>query len=203
MTDQEQEKPRFGKKVKVPAEELGNLHAQIDCLQKEKADLFAKLQRLGADYDNYQKRVPKQIADAISLEKEAIIKSLLSTLDNLERTLASASSAGNADAVIKGVQIIYDQFLAALKLLGIEQIAALGQKFDPAVHHALTQRSEQDKEDNLVTEQLQTGYKLNGRVIRPARVVVNKLAPPPPQPEIPADQKQQVIGEESETRDTQ
>jgi len=144
-------------------------------LMLQKDELFEKLQRVSADYANFQKRVPKQIADTVSYEKEKIIKSLLPSLDNFEHTLQNARSADNIDVLIKGIQIVYDQILDIFKSHNVEQIKAVGEKFDPALHQAMMQRVEPDKEDSTVLEEFQTGYKLNGKVIRPSKVIVNQL----------------------------
>ena len=154
-------------------------------LEKEKTKCLLELYkialnqylRISADYANYQKRVPKQIADAIGYEKEKIIGTLLPTLDNFELTLKNAESAENAQAIIKGVKIIYDQMLDILKSHGAEQIKALGEKFDPAMHQAMLHQARPEQGENVVLEEFQRGYKLNGRVIRPSRVVINKLTP--------------------------
>ena len=163
------------KEKKAQEGELEELHEQIESLQKEKDELFAKLQRVSADYANFQKRVPKQISDTIGYEKERIIKSLLPALDNFEHTLQNAHSAEDVEVLIKGIRIIYDQLIEILKSHNVEQIKALGETFDPAVHEAMTQRTDEDKDQNVVLEEFQKGYKLNGRVIRPSRVIVNKL----------------------------
>jgi len=156
-------------------EELQEKADTLESLRAEKDELFAKLQRVSADYANYQKRVPKQIADSIGYEKERIIRTLLPALDNFEHTLQKAHSAENVDVLIKGIRIIYDQMLDILKSHNVEQIMALGEKFDPAMHQAMTQQSDPDRENNIVLEEFQKGYKLNGRVIRPSGVIVNKL----------------------------
>jgi len=150
-------------------------HETIESLQKEKDELFAKLQRVNADYANFQKRVPKQITDTIGYEKERIIKTLLPALDNFEHTLQNAHSAENVDVLVKGIRIIYDQLQDILKSHNVEQIESLGEKFDPAMHQAMTQQSDPEKEENTVLEEFQKGYSLNGRVIRPSKVIVNKL----------------------------
>lgn len=155
------------------------LRDTIESLQKEKEELFGKLQRVSADYANYQKRVPKQISDSISYEKERIIKSLLPALDNFEHTLQNAHSAEDRNILVKGIQIIYDQFIEILKSHNVGQIKALGEAFDPAVHEAMTQRTDPEKERNVVLEEFQKGYTLNGRVIRPSKVIVNKLLETP------------------------
>ncbi len=154
--------------------ELKELRDTIESLQKEKDELFGKLQRVSADYANFQKRVPKQISDTICYEKERIIKSLLPVLDNFEHTLQNAKTTETVDVLIKGIQIIYDQLIDILKSHNVEQIEALGQSFDPAVHQAMTQRTDAEKDHDVVLEEFQKGYTLNGRVIRPSRVIVNK-----------------------------
>jgi len=146
-------------------------------LQKEKEELFGRLQRLSADYTNFQKRVPKQIADFTEHEKEKIIRTLLPPLDNLERTLQNAQSTENVNALRDGIRIIYEQVLDILGSHGVGQIKAVGEKFDPALHEAMMQKAEAGKEDGVVLEELQKGYKINGRAVRPSRVIVNKLPP--------------------------
>ena len=149
-------------------------HEQIEALEKEKSELFEKLQRISADYANYQKRVPKQIADSIAYKTEAILKSFLPALDNFEHTLAAEQNADNTEVFVKGVRIVYEQLLTIMKSHGVEQIDALGQKFNPAMHEAMMQKSEPQEEDGIVLEEFQKGYKLNERIIRPVKVVVNK-----------------------------
>jgi molecular chaperone GrpE len=175
MKQKKKEKPKTEDSQKEKKSEQKKLHETIESLQKEKDELFSKLQRVSADYANFQKRVPKQIADTICYEKEKIIKTLLPALDNFEHTLQSAHSAEDADVFVKGVQIIYDQMLDILKSHGVEQIKAPGENFDPALHEAMMQKTEPEEEDNIVLEEFQKGYKLNGRVIRPSKVIVNKL----------------------------
>jgi molecular chaperone GrpE len=151
------------------------LQADFDALMAEKLELFEKLQRVSADYANYQKRIPKQIADSVGYEKERILKSLLPVLDNFEHALNNSQS-GDIDAVVKGIRIVYDQMLDAFKSHGVEVVLAKDQIFDPSRHEAMMQRSEEDKENNLILEEFQKGYMLNGRVIRPSKVIVNKSA---------------------------
>jgi len=185
------EKPAAQKQIKSKKDQLQQLCDQIDELQKEKDQLFEKLQRVSADYVNFQKRTPKQIADAIAYEKERIIKTLLPVLDNFEHTLQSAHSAESTDVLVKGIQIIYDQMLDILKSHSTEPIKAVGEKFDPALHQAVTQQSEPQQQNNVVLEEFQTGYKLNGRVVRPSKVVVNKLPSEQTGQQMPADEKKQ------------
>lgn len=180
--------------------EMEKLRQQLQDARAEHDELLAKLQRVSADYANYQKRAPKQIAEAVAYEKEALIKSLLPTLDNFEHALAGAESAGNSQAVLDGVRIVYNHFLDILKSHGVEQISALGQQFDPALHQAMTQRQENDKEGGIVLEEFQKGYKLNSRVIRPSKVVVNKLSDQEqPESEKPVEERVEETTDVDET----
>ena len=200
MKQKSKEKMKEQKQAEAKKSELEELREQIEGLQKEKDELFAKLQRVSADYANFQKRAPKQIADSVTYERERIIKTLLPALDNFEHTLQNADSAEDVDVLVKGIQIIYDQMFDIFKSHGVEQIKALGETFDPAVHEAMTQRSEPKQDENIVLEEFQKGYKLNGRVIRPSKVIVNKL-PSVEQEEETGPQEPTV--DEYETTDTE
>ena len=168
------------------------LELRIEQIESENQELLDKLQRLSADYANYQKRVPRQVADSVLYEKKNIVRSLLPSLDNFEHALAAAASAQGPEAlenVIKGIRLIFEHLLDALKALGVEKVASQGQPFDPARHEAMMQRSEPDKENGIVLEEYQSCYLLAGDVLRPAKVIVNKRPDQPAaQPESQPDQ---------------
>ena len=148
------------KEQKAQESKLEDQHDTIESLQKEKDELFAKLQRVSADYANFQKRVPKQISDTIGYEKERIIKTLLPALDNFEHTLQNAHSAENFDVLVKGIRIIYDQLLDILKSHGVVPIKALDEKFDPALHQAMMRKSNPERDEDVILEEFQKGYML-------------------------------------------
>lgn len=154
---------------------IAELEQQLKDLTAQQQETFEKLQRVSADYINYQKRAPKQISDSIAYEKKAIICSVLPTLDNLTLAITGAKDHGAEESVLKGIELVRDHMLDALKAHGVERIVALGQQFDPSLHEAMMQRAEDDKPDNIVLEEFQNGYTLNGQVIRPCKVIVNKL----------------------------
>jgi len=182
---QEQETPQ--QQPAAPTLDAQALQKEIEKLQAENKELLDKYQRLGADYANYQKRVPKQIADSVDYEKRQIIKSLLGSMDTFAHAIAGAKTAQGPDAlqsVINGIQLVYDHMFESLRNLGVEKIVSVGQPFEPGKHEAIMQRTETDKRDNLVLEEFQSGYTLGGYVLRPARVAVNKLpVQPVSQPE--------------------
>lgn len=186
----EEEQPKENESAATSEAQAEQLRQDLENARKEKEEVFSRLQRVYADYANFQKRAPKNIADTVAYEKERFIGSFLPILDNFDRTLREARAAQNVEAVVQGVEIIRDQMLTILKSHGVEPIDSLHEKFDPARHEAMIRRSEPDKEDDVVLEEFQKGYALNGRVIRPSRVAINKVPPStdaPPAPEASTD----------------
>jgi len=159
----------------APADSLQQMRQELEGVRKEKDETFARLQRVYADYANFQKRVPKQISDAVAYERERLLKSLLPLLDNFERTLQTEGSTQNVEALLKGVEIIRDQMLGVLKTHGVEPIQAVGERFDPERHEAMLRKNDPNKPDEIVLEEYQKGFKLEDRILRPSRVAVNKI----------------------------
>jgi len=173
-----EQEPQKDEQPQSPAETADKeqaLQQELDTIRKEKDETFARLQRVYADYANFQKRVPKQISDAVAYERERLLKSLLPLMDNFERTLKAEGSTQNVEALLKGVEIIRDQMLGILKTHGVEPIQAVGEKFDPEKHEAMLRKNEPDEPDDVVLEEYQKGYKLEDRTLRPSRVAVNKI----------------------------
>ena len=164
-------------------QDLEKLGQELENARQEKDEVFSRLQRVYADYANFQKRVPKNIADTVAYEKERFLRSFLPVLDNFDRTLREARAAQNIEAVIQGVEIVRDQMLTILKSHGVEPIESWHEKFDPERHEAMLRRAEPDQENDIVLEEFQKGYTLNGRVIRPSRVAINKVQTPPTEAE--------------------
>lgn len=136
-------------------------------------DLLDRLQRVSADYLNYQKRVAREMGEARLFANAELIKDLLGALDDMERALEAARANHAADdPLLSGMQLVYDKLLAVLGRHGLERIAATDEPFDPNRHEAMMQQPAPELETPTVVEELQGGYELKGRVIRPARVIV-------------------------------
>jgi molecular chaperone GrpE len=145
-----------------------------ESLRAERDDLLARLQRVSADYLNYQKRVQRDVADAREFANADLIKSLLAVLDDMERALEAAkANHGADDPLLVGMHLVYDKARATLGRFGLSAIQALGQPFDPYKHQALHHEPSQAHPPGIVLQELQKGYELKGRVIRPASVVVS------------------------------
>lgn len=153
----------------------------VEALQAELAATKDKWLRAVADHDNYRKRVKRETEDALMRKAQTLLSGLLPTVDNLERALeigdtamaeASDANESNVSQVIKGVKMVRDEFLAALHKQGIEPVDAIGMPFDPAVHDALQQMDSPDHPPGVVIREFEKGYKMGGRLLRPARVIV-------------------------------
>ena len=135
----------------------------------ERDEYLALAQRTQADFENYRKRMARENAAALDRGVTKLAKELLPALDHLE--LALKAAAGHED-VVKGFAMVADELVAALGRAGIEPFSPAGEPFDPTEHEAMASQPSEDAESGTVIEVYQQGYRLNGAVLRPARVVV-------------------------------
>lgn len=149
----------------------------LERAQAEAARLKDQLLRLAADFDNYKKRSRRELGDVAKVAREDVLKELLPVFDNLERATSHASQATDVKALTEGITMVTRQFLDTLNKLGIERIAALGLPFDPTVHEAVQHLETTEYPPGAVAMELQAGYRMGERVIRPAMVVVAKPKP--------------------------
>jgi molecular chaperone GrpE len=142
------------------------------------ADLQNKLLYLHAEFDNFRKRTEKRYREALDFATEPLLLDLLPVLDNLERAVTHGRDSGDAavEALTQGLENVIQQFVQVLSRHGVEPIPAGGQKFDPAVHEAVVQVP--GDADGMVGEVFEKGFKLKGRLLRPAKVAVTKVASP-------------------------
>jgi molecular chaperone GrpE len=135
-----------------------------------------RLLRLHADFENFRRRALKERTEAAQYSHQNLVKDLLSAVDNLERAIEHAGKGGgDLQNLLQGVELVRRQVLAALAKNGVTQIEALGKPFDPSLHEAMAQVADTSLAPNTVVEELEKGYKLRDRLVRPARVVVSKL----------------------------
>jgi molecular chaperone GrpE len=133
-----------------------------------------QLLRVAADFDNFKKRSRREIADAVKISREDLLRDLLPVFDNLERASAHAGTATDTKALADGISMVQRQFTDVLGKLGIERIVATGQPFDPSVHEAVQHLETDEFAPGVVAAELQAGYRMADRVLRPALVVVAK-----------------------------
>jgi len=161
--------------------EVKKSHLLEEC-KKQADEYLAGWQRAKADYDNLEKQTIKEKADLIKNANCDLILSILPTLDNLEMALGhrpDVSSCADEDKKLinqwaEGVQSIYNQLFDLLKQSGLERIDVIGKSLDPNIMEAVERKKVEGKKDDEVVEEIAAGYLLNKKIIRPARVIVNK-----------------------------
>ncbi len=155
-------------------EPAGTGDDELARLTAENKNLFDRLARATAEFQNSRKRLESDMEQRLQYANQQLIKSLLPVIDNFERALAVDVSKADAASVLKGMQIVHDQWLSVLKQQSVEVIApAPGEPFDPNRQEALMQQ-ESDFGPNAVVQLLQKGYTLRDRTIRPAQVTVSQ-----------------------------
>lgn len=146
---------------------------EIAALKKEKDDLFDRLLRVQAEFENFKKRTQKEREAERKYKAQDLVNDILPVLDNFERAL-QVEKTEETSSLIEGISMVHRQLLDALKNNGVEMIETEGKQFDPNLHHAVMQVEDESYESNQIVEELQKGYMLKDRVIRPAMVKVNK-----------------------------
>jgi molecular chaperone GrpE len=144
-------------------------HGELLATAAKRDEYLALAQRTQADFENYRKRVARESAVAQERGVAKLARELLPALDNLDRALEAAAEE---DPLLEGVRLVRSELSAALGRVGIESFSPAGEPFDPEQHEAIVQRPVEDAEPGSVAEVYQPGYRLNGTIIRPARVVV-------------------------------
>lgn len=154
-----------------------DLEAEDDlaAAKQEAGDYYDRLLRLSAEFENYKKRASRELSDFRKFANETIIKDLLGVIDNLERALTSAvDQEGNAGPIAEGIELTLKEILKILEKNGVTVIAAEGETFDPTYHQAVMQQEAPDQPPNTVVQELQKGYLLHNRLLRPSMVAVSK-----------------------------
>ena len=145
---------------------------ELEKLRAERNDLFERLARLQAEFDNYRKRAAKENADYRDYAVSDAARALLPVVDSF--TLALKNAAAKPEDLRKGVELIFKQLQDVLQKLNIERVPAQGEPFDPRVHEAIEMVETDAAPDHHVLEELQPGYRIKGRLLRPAMVRVAK-----------------------------
>jgi molecular chaperone GrpE len=160
--------------VLMPAAELAELTGVRDKLLAANERLL----RLQADFENYRKRAAREHQDALLFGPQNVVKDLLPVVDNLDRAIRHArqSAGGDLQGLLQGVELVQRELQAVLAKHHVTEIDALGKPFNPALHEAMAQITDAAAAANTVVDVLEKGYQLRDRLLRPAKVVVNRAA---------------------------
>ena len=156
--------------AEVVEQDLEELRAKA----RERDELLALAQRTQADFENFRKRMARDVAAAEQRGVTKVVRELLPALDNLERALAAAESQpdGAEHHLSEGIRLVQAELVAAMNRVGVEGYSPQGERFDPNVHEAMAQQPVEGAESGTIVEVFQSGYRIGEAVIRPARVVV-------------------------------
>ena len=157
------------------AEEISdNCDDKVKKLEAELEEWKNSYTRKLAEFQNFTKRKENEVAEMRKYASEGIIVKLLDNIDNLERAVDASKESQNFDSLIEGVNMILNNLKNLLTEEGVEEIEAAGKEYDPYEHKAMITENKEELDDNVVVQVFQKGYKMKGKVVRPAMVTVNK-----------------------------
>ncbi|WP_172635822.1 nucleotide exchange factor GrpE [Staphylococcus argenteus] len=155
-------------------EEIDPKDQKIDELQQLADENEEKYLRLYAEFENYKRRIQKENEINKTYQSQRVLTDILPAIDNIERALEIEGEDETFKSLQKGVQMVHESLINALKYNGLEVIKTEGEAFDPNIHQAVVQDNNPDFKSGEITQELQKGYKLKDRVIRPSMVKVNQ-----------------------------
>ncbi len=146
--------------------------------EREAAEYKDKYLRALAESENARKRIRQQAEESARIQREGLLRDLLSIIDNLERAVAAARDGGNGKPIVEGVEMVLRSMVDFLRGHGVTQLSAVGQPFDPLLHEAVDHVESTRHEPNTVVDEFMRGYYIGDRLLRPARVTVSRLPAP-------------------------
>ena len=172
---EEQNKNVENQEAEKSAEETSdNCVDKVKKLEAELEEWKNSYTRKLAEFQNFTKRKENEVAEMRKYASEGIIVKLLDNIDNLERAVDASKESQNFDSLIEGVNMILNNLKNLLTEEGVEEIEAAGKEYDPYEHKAMITENKEELDDNVVVQVFQKGYKMKGKVVRPAMVTVNK-----------------------------
>ncbi len=152
--------------------------SELEKLKEEKEDYYDRLLRASAEFDNYKKRANREMTELRKYANEALTRELLSVVDNLERAIVmSTDGQVTVDSIVEGVDMTLKEILKILEKFYVKPLNSMGEVFDPRFHQAVGQEESEDSPANTIIKELQKGYMIHDRLLRPAMVIVSKAKP--------------------------
>ncbi|MDA4116497.1 MAG: nucleotide exchange factor GrpE [Thaumarchaeota archaeon] len=160
--------------------DLAKLETNLEEERKRNEEYLTSLRYLQADFENYRKRVEREMGELEEFSTLALVRKLISVLDDLDLAVASATKAEDK-GLLEGVRMVQKNLNSALEAEGLKMIKAVGMPFDPSTHEAVDKVQGKDNTEDIVIEELRKGYTFKGKVLRPSAVKV-EMASRQPQP---------------------
>jgi molecular chaperone GrpE len=172
---------------------LKEMEARLESLEQEAKENHDRFLRVSAEFENYKKRAAREMGDFRKFANESFVKAMLPVVDNLDRAIESSSNDKNTNtSVVEGVNMTLREILKVFEQFGVMPFESLGKTFDPGFHQAVMQEENEDYPDNTVLNELQKGYLIHDRLLRPAMVVVSKKKEKPENEEVKAEEKKET-----------
>lgn len=158
-----------------PTDPLKEMEETVESLKKEAAENHDRLLRVAAEFENYKKRAAREMNDFKKFANESFVRAMLPVVDNLDRAIESSSTdKGVNNSMVEGVNMTLKEILKVFEQFGIKRFESTGNTFDPSLHQAVMQEETDSFPENTVSKELQKGYMIHDRLLRPAMVVVSK-----------------------------
>ncbi|RZB30809.1 MAG: molecular chaperone GrpE [Desulfobacteraceae bacterium Eth-SRB1] len=174
IKDKEKKRGDIDKEAKTgPVDPIKELDAKLETAEQEAKENYDRFLRVSAEFENYKKRSTREMSEFRKFSNESLIKEMLSVVDNLERALDSQSNKQARTGLVEGVAMTLKEILNIFEKFSVKPVESLGKPFDPAIHQAVMQEETDGHPENIVTNEMQKGYMMHDRLIRPAMVVVS------------------------------
>jgi molecular chaperone GrpE len=190
--DEPRKKKKDSAKIDEHTAEIIKLKKSLEEKTKEAEENYNRFIRSCADLENFRKRVEKEKKEIVAFANDRLMKELLQVVDNMERALSHIDNKTDIESLKEGVGLTIDQLFSILKKFGLERISAVGERFNPNIHEAVSHEESNKHEPESVIKEFQKGYMLKGRLLRPAMVAVSRA------PE-KVQQEEEMSGENTET----
>jgi molecular chaperone GrpE len=175
-----QEKDSDTKDTEKTEDPLQEMETRLESLEQEAKDSYDRFLRVSAEFENYKKRAVREMDDFRKFANENFVKAMLPVIDNLDRAIeTSSSNEQTIGSVVEGVSMTLKEILKVFEQFNVKAFDSLGKTFDPNFHQAVMQEETEDHPENTVIHELQKGYMMHDRLIRPAMVVVSKTKADP------------------------
>jgi molecular chaperone GrpE len=158
-----------------PVDPLKEMEEKVETLEKEAAENHDRLLRMAAEFDNYKKRATREMNDFRKFANENFAKALLPVVDSMDLAIESSSNDKHANnSMVEGVNMTLKEILKIFEQFGVKRFESIGNTFDPNIHQAVMQEETDKFPENTVSKELQKGFMIHDRLLRPAMVVVSK-----------------------------
>ena len=173
-TDQKNSEAETEKTDQVQAEDpMKDLEVQLEAKEQESKENYDRMLRVSAEFENYKKRTSRELEEFRKFANQSLIKELLSVVDNLELAMNSTNGHQTIDqSLLQGLEMTHKEILKVFEKFNFKPIEAKGQVFDPTFHEAVMQEETDEVDPNTVVNELQKGYLIHNRLLRPSMVVV-------------------------------